>query len=60
VKVEPSLIFDIGGVVLDWDPGKVLAECYSDPSERTAAWDALLRHDDWQAFDRVNYRKPSS
>jgi putative hydrolase of the HAD superfamily len=52
VKFAPSVIFDIGGVVLEWNPSKVLADCYPDPAARATAREALLRHDDWQAFDR--------
>jgi HAD superfamily hydrolase (TIGR01509 family) len=52
VKVAASVIFDIGGVVLEWNPSKVLAACYPDPAARADVREALLGHDDWQAFDR--------
>jgi putative hydrolase of the HAD superfamily len=47
-----GVIFDIGGVVLEWNPANVLAGCFPDPAARAQVRDALLRHDDWQAYDR--------
>ena len=29
-----SVIFDVGGVLLDWNPDRVLASYYAEPAER--------------------------
>jgi FMN phosphatase YigB (HAD superfamily) len=43
-----NVIFDLGGVLLDWNPGKILERCYADTASRNAVRDALFRHEDWQ------------
>jgi len=52
VSPRVNVIFDIGGVVLEWNPGKVLAACYPEPAAQEALRSVLLRHDDWLAYDR--------
>jgi len=47
-----NVIFDIGGVVLDWNPDAILAAHYSNPDERTVMRQALFEHPDWLDFDR--------
>jgi putative hydrolase of the HAD superfamily len=47
-----NVIFDLGGVLLEWQPTKILARCYSDLVAQDAMRNALFRHDDWLAFNR--------
>ena len=47
-----NVIFDLGGVVLDWNPDAILEGYYSDPSARAAMKSALFKHPDWLQLDR--------
>ena len=47
-----NVIFDLGGVVLDWDPDAILEDYYTDPKERAAMKAALFKHPDWLQMDR--------
>ena len=47
-----NVIFDLGGVVLEWNPDKILEGYYSDPSARAAMKAALFKHPDWLQMDR--------
>ena len=47
-----SVIFDLGGVVLDWNSRRILERCYPDPESRAVMRAALFRHPDWRLFDR--------
>jgi HAD superfamily hydrolase (TIGR01509 family) len=58
VKGARSVIFDLGGVLLEWQPAKVLAKCFRDLASQEAARDAILLHDDWRSFDRGDLSEP--
>jgi HAD superfamily hydrolase (TIGR01509 family) len=47
-----SVIFDVGGVLLDWNPGRVLEGYYADATERAAMKQVIFHHADWVEFDR--------
>jgi putative hydrolase of the HAD superfamily len=47
-----NIIFDLGGVVLEWNPDKILEGYYTDPSARAAMKAALFKHPDWLQMDR--------
>jgi putative hydrolase of the HAD superfamily len=47
-----NVIFDLGGVLLEWNPTKILADFYPEPEPRILLADALFRHSDWRAFNR--------
>ena len=47
-----NVVFDMGGVVLEWNPEKILADFYSDAPLRAALRQALFLHPDWRAFNR--------
>jgi len=47
-----SVIFDVGGVLLDWNPGRVLEGYYADATERAAMQEVIFHHADWVEFDR--------
>jgi putative hydrolase of the HAD superfamily len=53
-----NVIFDLGGVLLDWNPGRFLEEYYSDTAIRNEMQDALFRHKDWLAYDRGDITEP--
>ncbi len=56
-KVQ-NVIFDLGGVLLDWNPSKILERCYADTASRDSVRDALFRHEDWIAFNRGDFTEP--
>lgn len=47
-----NVIFDLGGVVLEWNPDAILEGYYTDPQERAAMKTALFKHPDWLQMDR--------
>ncbi len=47
-----NVIFDLGGVVLEWNPDKILESYYADPAARAALKAALFEHQDWLQLDR--------
>jgi putative hydrolase of the HAD superfamily len=47
-----NIVFDLGGVLFDWNPQKVLAEFFQDPALHTRMMQAIYLHPDWAALDR--------
>ena len=47
-----NVIFDVGGVLLDWNPGRVLQSFYADASERERMKQLIFHHADWLELDR--------
>jgi HAD superfamily hydrolase (TIGR01509 family) len=47
-----NVIFDVGGVLLDWNPGRILEGYYADAAERAAMKQAIFLHADWLELDR--------
>jgi putative hydrolase of the HAD superfamily len=47
-----NVIFDLGGVVLEWNPDVILEGHYADPQTRSAIKAALFQHPDWVQMDR--------
>jgi putative hydrolase of the HAD superfamily len=47
-----NLIFDLGGVVVRWDPDAIIAGVFSDPGLRARAKADVLAHPDWLDVDR--------
>ncbi len=47
-----NVIFDLGGVVLHWNPDEVLAAFQQDAELRRELRQQLFAHADWQEFDR--------
>jgi putative hydrolase of the HAD superfamily len=58
MKAARSVIFDLGGVLLDWRPANVFAKCFRDLDSQEAARNAILMHDDWRSFDRGDISEP--
>lgn len=46
------IVFDLGGVVFDWDPEKILQTFYADANSRTSMKTAVFSHPDWLQMDR--------
>ena len=47
-----SVIFDLGGVVVEWNPERILDSYYADPQMRAIMKTALFLHTDWLQLDR--------
>jgi putative hydrolase of the HAD superfamily len=47
-----NVIFDLGGVVLDWNPGALLDRFYADQQTRAFLKSSLFEHPDWLLMDR--------
>jgi putative hydrolase of the HAD superfamily len=47
-----NVIFDLGGVVFDWNPDHIVARVQPVPELRAALKEALFGHADWRHFDR--------
>ncbi len=47
-----NVIFDMGGVVLDWNPEAILQSLCECPAERAMLKAALFEHPDWLELDR--------
>lgn len=47
-----NIIFDLGGVVLDWNPDAILAGFYEDAALRPLVKAAVFQHPDWLDLDR--------
>jgi HAD superfamily hydrolase (TIGR01509 family) len=53
-----NVIFDLGGVVLDWNPDQIVARLEPVAELRAALKDALFGHPDWRMFDRGSLSEP--
>jgi putative hydrolase of the HAD superfamily len=47
-----SVIFDLGGVVLEWSPDSILEQYYADQESRETLKSILFQHPDWLLMDR--------
>ena len=47
-----NVVFDIGRVLLDWQPDRLLAQRYADAALRARVRSAVFEHPDWHALDR--------
>lgn len=45
-------MFDLGGVLLEWSPEKILQACFGEPAVREAVRQGAFGHQDWQDLDR--------
>jgi putative hydrolase of the HAD superfamily len=53
-----NVIFDLGGVVLDWNPDHIVSRFESAAEMRASLKDALFGHADWRLFDRGTLSEP--
>jgi putative hydrolase of the HAD superfamily len=47
-----NLVFDLGGVVVRWDPDAIVASVFSDPGVRARVKADVFGHADWLELDR--------
>jgi HAD superfamily hydrolase (TIGR01509 family) len=47
-----NVVFDVGGVLVEWNPQQVLTQFYTDPALRRHVGSALFEGSDWIDFDR--------
>jgi len=47
-----NVIFDVGGVLVEWNPDRILEGYYPDPEMRAIMKTALFLHPDWLQLDR--------
>jgi putative hydrolase of the HAD superfamily len=47
-----NLIFDLGGVVVRWDPAAIIASVFDDEALQAKVRDGVFAHPDWLELDR--------
>ena len=47
-----NVIFDMGGVLLEWNPPAVVAQLYPDPQVQAQIREFIFEHPDWHEYDR--------
>ena len=47
-----NVVFDAGGVLLEWNPPRVIAQLYPDPQVQAQIREYIFEHPDWHEFDR--------
>jgi hypothetical protein len=53
-----NVIFDLGGVVIEWNPDRILDAYYTDPDVRALMKQQMLQHPDWLELDRGTVAHP--
>jgi len=51
MKIQ-NVVFDVGGVLLEWDPASIIAKLYPDPATQAVIRKQMFEHADWHEFDR--------
>jgi putative hydrolase of the HAD superfamily len=47
-----DIVFDIGNVIFEWNPQKLLDSLFLSKSESKEAMENIIAHDDWQMLDK--------
>ena len=47
-----NIIFDLGGVVVRWEPDAIIAAVFAQPADRLKVRSEFVGHEDWLALDR--------
>ena len=47
-----DVVFDLGGVILTWNPLEIIAEVFSDEASQALVLSKVFRHQDWMELDR--------
>ena len=47
-----NVIFDIGNVICEWDPGKLTNKVITSPDQQKEMLDLVFRHSDWHELDK--------
>jgi epoxide hydrolase-like predicted phosphatase len=51
-EIVLNLVFDLGGVVVTWEPAALIAKIFADPMVQALVRTEILGHADWLALDR--------
>jgi putative hydrolase of the HAD superfamily len=51
-EVVLNIVFDLGGVVVTWEPEVVIAKVFTDPVVQAKVRTQIIGHADWLALDR--------
>jgi len=51
-EVVVNIVFDLGGVVVTWEPEAIIATVFADPMVQALVHTEIFRHADWLALDR--------
>src|SRR5438067_1489956 len=51
-RTRMNIVFDLGGVVIEWKPAAIIARAFSDPTDRDIVRREIFEHPDWLALDR--------
>lgn len=46
-----NIVFDLGGVLLEWNVDKILSACFDSPELKQKVKTAVFQHPDWHALD---------
>ena len=52
-EVVLNIMFDLGGVVVTWEPEVLIAHVFADPAVQALVRTEIFGHADWLALDRV-------
>jgi putative hydrolase of the HAD superfamily len=52
---QVNVVFDLGGVLLSWNPQEMLEKSFADPAVREIARREVMMHPDWLEIDRGTY-----
>jgi putative hydrolase of the HAD superfamily len=55
-----NVVFDAGGVLLEWDPPRLIAEIYPDPNVQAKLREFMFEHPDWHEYDRGTYTEATA
>ncbi|HEY6124083.1 MAG TPA: HAD family phosphatase [Steroidobacteraceae bacterium] len=55
-----NVVFDVGGVLLEWNPPTVIARLYPDPATQAVIRSQIFEHADWLEFDRGTYSEDTA
>jgi len=55
-----NIVFDLGGVVLTWQPDAIIASAFDDPATRSMVRREILDHPDWHELDRGTLPRPEA
>ena len=47
-----NIVFDLGGVVLTWNPDAIISGLFQDPDTQSIVRSEIFDHDDWLELDR--------
>jgi HAD superfamily hydrolase (TIGR01509 family) len=47
-----NVVFDVGGVLLEWNPASTIAALYPDAATQAVIRQKMFEHPDWHEFDR--------